>query len=190
MNFDNPNQELKESIEKNNIDKFKTLINKVDINDTDYFFLAQACSLNRIEMIKILLNIKELDPSIEDNYVLSVVAQKGHLEVMKLLLSDNRIKPSSNNNELDIYQATYYKNFDIIELWLTIDNKIDPSDMDNFCIKSAFINKEYRLVDLLLTYKSVINKLKSTPSEINSIAILDYFIKKNIKSKLKGFNNE
>ncbi len=79
-----------------------------------------ASENGNLEVVKLLLKDKRVDPSVQNNSAIVWASQYGHLEVM-LLLADKRVNPSDKNNDA-IALATRY-GYDEISKLLLADNR-------------------------------------------------------------------
>ena len=52
-----------------------------------------------MDVVKILLNAKRVDPSANNNDTIKYSSRYGHVDVVKILLNDKRVDPSANNND-------------------------------------------------------------------------------------------
>ena len=51
-----------------------------------------------IEVVKLLLTDKRVNPSANNNFAIRWASRNGHTKVVKLLLADERVDPSANDN--------------------------------------------------------------------------------------------
>jgi ankyrin repeat protein len=63
-----------------------------------------ASEIGYLEVVKLLLSDKRVDPSANNNLAIQWASRKDHLEVVKLLLSDKRVRDSLDGRDLEKYQ--------------------------------------------------------------------------------------
>ncbi|UCG51380.1 MAG: ankyrin repeat domain-containing protein, partial [Candidatus Latescibacterota bacterium] len=107
----------------------------------------------QLEIVKLLLKGKRVDPSARDNEAILYAAQFGHTEIVELLLKDPRVDPSANRNAA-IRRAAENGHVGIVELLLK-DPRVDPSARDNEAIQRAAFSGHLEVVELLLKHPDV-----------------------------------
>ena len=105
-----------------------------------------AVNENHLEIVKLLLSDKRVDPSAGNNYGIRYASIKGHTEVVKLLLADKRVDPSADKN-FAIRFASLYGCTEVVKLLLQ-DKRVDPSAENNHAIKCASRNGHLEIVKL------------------------------------------
>lgn len=143
---------FKESVENNNIELFKSLLQSWQINpaDDDNYAIQISSYNGHLEIVKLLLQDKRVDPSADDNYAIKATSENGHLELVKLLLRDKRVDPSTEDNYI-IKTASQKGYLELVKLLLQ-DGRVDPSAEDNFSIREASINGHREIVKLLTDF--------------------------------------
>ena len=98
----------------------KQYINEGD--DPSYYddIIIDACVFGYLNIVKLLLKDKRVDPSVQADIALQNACKNGHAEVVELLLTDSRVNPSTWNN-LPIRSALKDNNIKIIKLLLKND---------------------------------------------------------------------
>lgn len=119
-------------------------LTKKDGNDA----VKNASRNGHLEIMKILLADKRVNPSVDNDYAIRMAAENGHLEVVKLLLADNRVDPSAGDNHA-IQMASWDGHSGVVKLLLA-DGRADPTAADNEAIKLASSNGQIGVVKLLL----------------------------------------
>jgi len=142
-------EKYKNYIRDGNIENIKELLKQgwdpsVDRNDP--FFIA--CQYGQIEIVKLLLQDKRVNPASHDNSAIAEACREGNIEVINLLLKDSRVDPSGNSN-YGIKRASRNGHVEVVKLLLK-DSRVDPTAEDNFAIRTAFDNKHWKIVELLL----------------------------------------
>src|SRR5690349_2933275 len=107
---------IMDACDNNKIDVIKDLLH----NETIYisyltYIIIHASYSGNLEIIKLLLNEKRVDPSADNNDAIRIACMNGYLDIVKLLLDDERVDPSANNNFAIIY-ACKNGHFDIVKL--------------------------------------------------------------------------
>ena len=103
-----------------------------------------AIQKNHIELVKILLNDKNVDPSDNYNFAIQYSSLNGLTDIVKLLLKDNRIDPSDKGNYA-IYYSDSNGYIDIRELlW---SNQRVKNTLKNNCPKlyNRLITQEIKI---------------------------------------------
>lgn len=89
--------------------------------------LISALNNENLDISKLLLKDKRVDPSRDKNYALKIACKKGMSEIIELLLKDKRIDPSCDNNKC-LFLSLKRKNYNIVNLLLSdirVVNNID-----------------------------------------------------------------
>ncbi len=144
------------------------IITKDYIFDPEYdnsMALIFAISNNNIKMVKLLLNMKGINPSCKDNFPIKMASELGYKKITKILLSDNRIDPTAGGSNLPLRLSSEKKHKKIIKLLLS-DYRVKMCYIRfrNNCLKwlgnSMTDNKHPHKV-----YTDNIQKIKDTYSE-------------------------
>ena len=113
---------------------------------TEFFHAARD---GKIDIIKVLLKDKRVDPAARNNHAIAWAAENGHYDVVKFLMADKRVNPSDDNNYA-IRKATQNGHYDIFKL-LMEDERVNPAGENNYILRWAINNEHYPIVDILLT---------------------------------------
>lgn len=113
-----------------------------------------ACWNDHLEVVKLIIDDGEVDPSYDNNDPIIAACNVGNLEMVKLLLADKRVDPSTDNNHC-ILDMSESGNIEIIKLLLN-DPRVDPTDNDKAII-TAKNNHNLDIVKLLEQYKKLNN---------------------------------
>ncbi|KAI8893176.1 hypothetical protein BC833DRAFT_312680 [Globomyces pollinis-pini] len=105
------------------------------------------------DIIRMLLEYKNVDPSVNDNVVLLNAVNNGHGDIVEMLLNDSRVDPSVNCNQA-ILVATNYGYTDIVGMLLK-DSRVNPSQQNNRALMIAVDHDYIDIVRLLLNDKRV-----------------------------------
>ena len=119
--------------------------------------IKMAAREGRLEVVRLLLSDKRVDPSTRTNFAIKMAAENGHLEVVKLLLQDPRVDPS-DGGDYAIRRAATNGHLELVELLLK-DKRVDPSAQDNYAIGVAAYNGHLGVVEMLLADKRVSDAL-------------------------------
>jgi len=120
----------------------------LDLRYGDNWPIRYAVDNNRLEIVKLLLADKRVDPTIWDNYVIGCASKYGHTEVVKLLLADPRVNPGDCENNAFTH-ASEYGHVEIVKLLLN-DSRVDLSIYDyNLAIRYAAKNGHTEVVKIL-----------------------------------------
>jgi len=88
-----------------------------------------ACDYGNIEIVKLLLNDKRIDPSDLTGFMWAL--ESNHYNIMELLLKDDRVDPSINDNDAIIYSSNTrnYKSVKILLNDKRVLNKLNKSQI-------------------------------------------------------------
>jgi hypothetical protein len=136
--------QLKMAVQLNKVDLVKSLLKEKQESKNLDLNLVEASKLGFIEIVKLFLNDKRVDPTFDHSCSIELSSKYGHLEVVKLLLNDNRVDLDNNSFVL----AAEWGHFDIISLFLDL-NLINPSEKNNQSIYLAAENGHTDIVKLL-----------------------------------------
>lgn len=140
------------------------LIQDKRINLTiDDQFVHLLCKRGYLEILKILLENNNIDPSSNHNEAIIEASSNGYSEIVKLLLQDPRVDPSDRNNQA-IRNSSIAGHVEIVKLLLK-DPRVDPSDNENEAIRNCSASGNILIVKLLLEDPRV------DPSDKNNQAI-------------------
>jgi ankyrin repeat protein len=115
------------------------------------------------DLLRVLIQEHELDPSSERNYAIREAAFRGRTNVVLVLLADARVDPSADKN-FAIGVAAKEGYLETARALLA-DPRVDPSDLSNRAIRIASMNGRTEVVRLLLADPRV------DPSDRNNQAI-------------------
>lgn len=135
------------------------------------------------DIVKLLLQCKQVDPSIPDNVAIRIMAQKGCTEVVDLLLKDIRVDPNAMNAlGFDaLMNACDKDHIEVVKLLLQ-DPRVNPKAGKNRAIRLASNNDHTEIVKLLIP--------KINLSEITDKKILDLVEKAPLKEIVKVASDE
>jgi hypothetical protein len=88
-------------------------------------FIMSASRSGHVQVVKLLLSDKRVDPSAGDNRAIKNASINGHVEVVKVLLSDPRVDPSAGNNDA-IRRASENGHVEVVKLLLN-DSRVKKS---------------------------------------------------------------
>ena len=143
------------SLEYGNTKIIKTLIKNTNLffdREFSSFRLVKACEYGHAKLVKILLDLPNVDPSERDNLAIRVACTHGYTKVAEILLQDPRVDPSAQNNKA-LFKACVGGYVKIIKMLLA-DPRVDPSKQNNIVIKTACLYGHIEIVRLLLQYPS------------------------------------
>ncbi len=83
-----------------------------------------VCSNGSINMVKFLVLLLGMNPSVDEDKPLKLAVENNHYEIVKFLLRDDRVNPTSNNNHT-LYKAIEDNRLDIVKILLGIDDNND-----------------------------------------------------------------
>ncbi len=148
-------------------------INKFLTQDTTFDPSTEHCSrhaighaskFGNVDIVKLLLQDKRVDPSVDDNYAIIKASKYGRIDIVNLLLQDKRVDPSAQENEAFL-SAILQRETNIVQILLQ-DKRVDPSAKNNFAIGAASNCGYYDIVKILLQDQRV------DPSDDNNYAFL------------------
>jgi ankyrin repeat protein len=122
--------------------------------------LIKSIVNGHINIVKILLSLKSVNPNINYSCALGMAAQYGHKDILKLLLKDKRVKTACMRY-FPFLLAAEHGQIEIIKILLK-HSEIDPSEHLNTSILAAYKNKEQDIVKLLFNDSRVKKSLKNT----------------------------
>jgi ankyrin repeat protein len=131
-------------------------------NPLDFVF-NWAIDKDCVQLLKLLLADKRIDPSGNDQYAIRWASQTGQAEIVKLLLTDQRVDPSAGD-QYSIRMASYHGYAEVVKLLLT-DKRVNPSVDEHYCLRYASWYGRTEVVKLLLADERV------DPSADNQAAI-------------------
>jgi ankyrin repeat protein len=93
-NYMSKQQDFKISYLNNDLTNFEILVkdNSIDVSEMRDYPIRHACFNGNIEIVKLLLNNKKVNPLVDYNYPIKYAFQNGHTEVVKALWNDQRVK--------------------------------------------------------------------------------------------------
>ena len=80
------------------------------------------------EIVKILLEYPEVDPTVRSNETIYQAVWNDHINTVKILLEDGRIDPSYNDNKL-LYVSSELYRYDIVKLLLDDKRVMDKVNL-------------------------------------------------------------
>jgi ankyrin repeat protein len=172
---------LYDSLENNDTLMAKKLIFHKDVNITEYnnYALRIAARKGSVEIVILLLSLKEITEIHCLDYLFTHTIENGHLEVLQLLLEDSRTK-TIELRDYFVNTAAKRGYLEIIKLLLNLN--LSPIQNSNTPIIEAFKNKHNHIVDFLWSLKIVKETLKKDNFELYIL-----LKKQDIKNKIKAF---
>jgi hypothetical protein len=142
--------------------------------------LIDSIMYNDFEAVKKTLEENIVDPSLNQSHTLRAATAEGYYDISKLLIDDGRV----DVNYFVGYASTRMKEEEylIILKELILLNKFDFTEDNNYLIVDAIKLESYAIAELLWANDSVKRTLKN-----DSVETYNYFIKKEVKSKIKEF---
>ena len=145
------NNKLKDAVKQEetpNLEYVKDLIRKgANVRTSNNLAIRWASAKGHVEVVKILLSDKRVDPTADDNYAFQWASEYGQVEVVKILLSDKRVDPTAGNN-LAIRVASANGHVEVVKILLS-DKRVVPSADDNAAIRWASANGHVEVVKIL-----------------------------------------
>jgi ankyrin repeat protein len=123
------------------------------IDPTDsgrHFAIVWPCRNGHVGIVKLLLNDKRVDPSMERNWPIQAASTNNHPDIVQLLLKDERVDPSADRNTA-IHQAQIYGHFQVISVLLE-DPRVNPFQQSSNIIEKSFVNHQFEVVEKLLLH--------------------------------------
>ena len=127
-------KEFDSAIEKNDIEKFKLLIQDENVNPscTHNYALRLSSKLGHTTIVKLLLNDKRVNYIDDICTAFCRASEYGHIEVVKILLTNKGFTPAINCNEAII--KSYHNGYDKVVqlLWqdVRIKNSLNEDDKE------------------------------------------------------------
>lgn len=90
------------------------------------FLFDRRIKYGRTEILKLLLEIPKVDPTVLENLPLLLTKYYGHLDTMFVLLNDALVDPSCRNNLMLMIWAAHNGLTDLVKFLLK-DDRVDPS---------------------------------------------------------------
>ncbi|KAJ3377634.1 hypothetical protein HDU84_008365 [Entophlyctis sp. JEL0112] len=112
------------------------------------FALRFATEHRLADVVFALLEIPEVDPSVNDSAVLQMAAAVGHARLVEKLLEDSRVNAAALNGEA-LKLAARGGHTDVMRILLWQES-VDPSEDDNAALQMASLNGHTEAVYLLL----------------------------------------
>ena len=95
-------EEFNEAIKQGKVEKVKALLKDKRHNVSPSYYdnwpIGFASFNGHVEIVKVLLKDKRVDPSDKENIAIRLASMNGHLEIVKALLKDSRVDPSDDDN--------------------------------------------------------------------------------------------
>ncbi|KAJ3316624.1 hypothetical protein HDU76_001666 [Blyttiomyces sp. JEL0837] len=124
-----------------------------DVNDEVSGVLGDAALSGDIDIVRLLLGVEGIDPTVYENFALAVAVREGHLDIVRLLLSVEGVDPSADDNYALIVAATE-GHTETVRLLLSVDG-VDPCAKDNNAIRNAAAEGHADVVELLLSVEGI-----------------------------------
>jgi ankyrin repeat protein len=131
-------EELKNAIQANDIQKIKLLLNdsKIDPSFDENDYICFAAENGYSEIIELLLKDKRVNPSTLDNYPIRKASAYGYLDTVKLLLNNSKVDPSDYTS-FAIRSAYISEHLEIVDLlwkYKKVKNKLKKDDYELYSI--------------------------------------------------------
>ena len=110
--------------------------------------IAYASCNGHADIVKLLLQDGQVDPSVFYNAPIRNASYYGHPKIVEMLLQDRRVDPTDDDN-YTIKYACLNRHIKVIELLLQ-DGRADPSVNDNSILRFASSFGHIKVVELLL----------------------------------------
>lgn len=125
-------------------------LNSLDVNVEDGWLLGKAAKSGYAEVVRMLLNNPQTEPSLSGNYAVRISAEKGHYQIVKMLLANPKVDPSADGN-IALRRAAELGHDDVVELLLT-HPKVNPAVYDHNALYRAILNGHNRVVQKLIAH--------------------------------------
>jgi len=165
-----PEGRLQQAIEEMNLTSFRVTLRDIpgiDINWRDQkhsweTFLHSACSLDRVQIIALLLAHPSIDVNQKDKFGTTpfmIACSMGHTASVRLLLKDSRLRVNEpdKNGHTPLKRVAYNGHLDIIRWWIASGREMDlgqPGNDKTYAIAAAQRSKMTESVSLLERFKS------------------------------------
>jgi ankyrin repeat protein len=137
-----------------NIDAVKYLLFHDKFSITGYErSLSDACLCEHIDVVRVLLSHKDVDPSVNYNSPLKNAIYSKNIDIVKLLFENEKLNIDPDNSNLIKY-AHYNGNIEIIK-YLLKDGRFDPSVNNNMILRDACSNSNMEEIYVLLEDKRI-----------------------------------
>lgn len=114
----------------------------------DDYTLNKAIKTGKTRVIRILLEVFNVDPTFGVNFAIKTASMYGRTDIVEILFDDGRVDPAANHNE-PIQLASSFGHTDTVATLLKHD-RVDPSARNNKAIRLASQNGHANVVELLL----------------------------------------
>ena len=102
-----------------------------------------AIENNDIEIISILLNDKQIDPTMDKNWAIRYCSKYGYIDIVKLLLKDKRVSPSDHHNDA-IDLASENGHINIIKLLWSCKSVKNTLNKNNLILYNQLIKQDIK----------------------------------------------
>lgn len=171
-------------IESGSLSQVKQMINEKLITDVNRGII-KACECGKIDILKYLLLLSDINPATQNNRALELACKYGHIEIIKYLLSlpkKSYVKRKSSlltkhfNSEERIKQGL----MKIIEVEDTY-----VIELTDDCLYTACLNNQLETVKFLTSYfnKETINEAITMATDPEVIKYLSEIVISEVKSK-------
>jgi ankyrin repeat protein len=144
------------------------------------YFLHFAIDLNRVDMVKTMLEFSNVDPSDKDNLAIRLAAENGYSDMVELLLQDERVDPTANSNYA--LRVACHKQHHRVVRQLLKDSRVDPTLYDGLTLQLADDNYKV-LVELLKDDRFDTSLVIDVATKNKIHVILRQYITKNVKKQ-------
>lgn len=143
-------------IESKNLEEMKLMLTEYPNSDQPVSgnkLFRWACKNGHIEVAKILLKNKSVDPTASRNSAIRSASKNGHAEVVKILLKDERVNPADLYNDA-IDSASKNGHVKVVKALLK-DKRVNPGDYRKGAVRKAFRNNNDKVLEILLKDRRV-----------------------------------
>lgn len=171
---------IKQAIKENaSVELLSALIHSGCFDVQKIFDWSIKVKPSPVELLKILIEHPNVDPSVKSNVAICRMVKCGHIEIVKLLLDHPKVDPADQHNWA-IRRAVFYEQTEILKLLLAVTDKgIDPNVENHYCLKKAAEKNNLEMVQLLLPYCSIhrmkLSHILKSDAEDLPQEVLNYF---------------
>lgn len=140
-------QSIEKSNDKETLRMLCDFLGKNNERNVDFNrLLYHVCEFGKLNTLKFMLKLCNIDPGANENYAIRVASNYGQLEVVKLLLQCVEVNPSAYYHDA-IMLAICGGHFEIVKILLT---KVDDSFDMQFAITISSQSNKLNILNLLV----------------------------------------
>jgi hypothetical protein len=145
---------MRNAINNNDMDIIRYEIDRPFLFDNKLKYFQMALLQNKLDVIKLFVYGKYVDPSFDNNAAFKHAILNGHTDILKILLKDERTNPSVEN---DYYFANAITNGEINTVKILLeDGRINPGANNNTALITSIIKEcDIEQIKLLINHKDV-----------------------------------